>query len=158
MNKEEELMVGCEWLEKFEGYESKIYMDTEGIDTVGIGRNLEVYPFDDEEAAEYELHGYTHLEAIAWAHTKLMQCRKDIIIHNPWVLEQPEDVRLILTDMVYNLGLRGTLGFKRMLRAIKAQDYAQAAAELEDSKYFHQTGQRSLHHYRLLLKCGTSES
>lgn len=152
LDKNKELLEGCEWLEKFEGYRSEIYFDTENIETVGIGRNLEVYPFDDEEQLEYDRGGYSHTEAVAWAYSKLAECRFNLMVHKPWLVEAPHVVRLICTDMVYNLGLQGALGFRKMHDALKLKDYKQAALELQDSKYFKQTGQRSLHHYRKLME------
>ncbi len=154
MDKNLELLEGCEWLERFEGFRSEIYFDTEMIETVGIGRNLEVYPFDEEEQLEYDRGGYKHVDAVAWAYEKLSQCRLDIMVHKPTLVRCPPVVRLIVTDMTYNLGLRGVLGFKKFFEALRQEDYKRAALELQDSKYFSQTGTRALHHYRGLLKIG----
>ena len=151
-------MEGCEWLERFEDYKGEIYLDTENIETVGIGRNLEVYPFDEEELYEYNLGGYSHVEAVAWAFEKLSQCRYEVMIQKPTLCRNPPVVRLIVTDMCYNLGLKGVLGFQRMLDALRREDYKQAALELQDSKYFRQTGQRARHHYEELLKLETQNS
>lgn len=151
-DKNNELLEGCEWLERFEGYRGEIYLDTEMIETVGIGRNLEVYPFDEDEQLEYDRGGYSHVEAVGWAYSKLAQCRYEIIKQKPTLCRCPAVVRLIVTDMTYNLGLRGVLGFRKMFDALRREDYKQAALELQDSRYFKQTGQRALHHYKELMK------
>lgn len=147
-----ELLKGTEWLEDFEGYRATPYLDSEGIETIGIGRNLDVYPLDREELLEIEANNgeWSHVCAVQWAYDILKDCRKSLVIGAPWVVEQPIDVRLILTDMVYNLGLGGLWGFKKMLKALKAKDYPTAAEELKDSKYFRQTGRRAEHHYGIL--------
>ena len=156
MDKNLELLKGTEWLEKYEGYRSEIYLDTVNVETVGIGRNLEVYPFDEEEQEVYDKEGYPHVLAVAWAYNKLAECRKNIIIHKPWLVEQPPVVRQIVTDMTYNLGLKGVLQFQKMFLALKDNDYKQAALELQDSKYFSQTGRRALAHYRRLMTLETN--
>ena len=152
MNKNKELLQGCQELEGWEGYRDTVYLDSEDIETIGIGRNLEVYPL---EPGELEADGtYSHLNAVAWAYDKLSECRQSVITHNPWVVVAPPEVRIILTDMAYNMGIRGLNKFKRMLLALKLKDYTQGALELQDSKYFRQTGQRALGHYRTLCKLG----
>jgi len=46
----------------------------------------------------------------------------------------------VLTELVFNLGLTRFRGFKRMISAIDGGDWQQAAAELEDSKWYRQVG------------------
>jgi len=48
--------------------------------------------------------------------------------------------RDVLTELVFNLGLTRFRGFKRMISAINGGDWQQAAAELEDSKWYRQVG------------------
>lgn len=154
IDKNEELLKGCEWLEDFEGYEAKPYLDSQNIETCGIGRNLEVYPFDDEELASIEANNgdWSHVEAVAWTYKHLSDTRLMLVVGAPWVLQQPVNVRLILTDMAYNIGLAGLWNFKKMLAAMKAYDYPKAAKELKDSLYYTQTGRRSKHHYDMLME------
>lgn len=151
-SKEQELLKGCQLLEGYEGYRAEVYLDTENIETIGIGRNLEVYPLDPEELEDDGT--YSHVNAVAWAYVKLAECRKDLVIRLPQVTMMPEDVRILLTDMAYNLGLSGLMKFKNMIASLKVDDYTQAAMDLQDSKYFNQTGQRALSHYRTLIKLG----
>ena len=152
IDKNLELLEGCTMLEYYEGYERNKYLDPLGFETVGIGRNLEVYPFDPDEQEQYDILGfYSHLDATAWAYDKLKQCRQDVVIHNPWLVESPAEIRLIVVDMTFNLGLKGILGFKNMLKAIKVGDYYEAAAQLKDSKYYHQVGRRSQDHYNTII-------
>lgn len=55
----------------------------------------------------------------------------------------PPEVKNILTNMVFNMGLRGVKGFKKMLKAIEQENYTEAAKEMKDSKWFSQVGNRS---------------
>lgn len=147
-----ELLRGTEWLEDFEGFRSTPYLDSEGIETIGIGRNLEIFPLDLSEVKDIEDNNgeWAHVCAVQWAYDQLKDCRKSLIVGAPWVVRQPSDVRLILTDMVYNLGLTGLWNFKKMLKALKTKDYSLAAEELKDSRYYGQTGRRAEHHYGIL--------
>ena len=59
--------------------------------------------------------------------------------------------RAILTDMAYNLGISGLYKFKRMLAAIKAEDFKAAAEEMEDSPWFKQVGVRAQRLQRMMI-------
>lgn len=149
MDQNKELLLGAQQLEDWEGYSPVPYLDTECISTIGIGRNMEVFPLDPDELEEDGT--YCHLNATAWAYDQLAECRKDVIIRCPWCVESPPEVRIILTDMAYNLGIKGLMGFKNMLARMKDKDFKQAAEELKDSKYFRQTKRRARFHYNTLM-------
>ncbi len=59
--------------------------------------------------------------------------------------------RAVLVDMAYNLGYRGLLKFKKMLAAMKNEDFELAAQEMEDSKWFKQVGQRSITLQKMMI-------
>jgi len=129
---------------KYEGYREEEYLCPAGIPTIGHGRNLEVFPLDPEELP------YTKEDSIKWVKAHITEIRKDLMVWFPQAVELPQDARLILVDMAYNMGLKGLKGFPKMLEAMKDKDWATAAEELKDSKYYSQTGQRSQAHYRTL--------
>ena len=52
--------------------------------------------------------------------------------------------RMALIDMAFNLGLDGLLKFKGLLAAIARGDFRQAAAEMLDSAWAKQVGQRAV--------------
>ena len=144
-NREGELTKSVDLAKGFEGFSPVIYYCPSNHPTLGYGRNLDVYPLDDHESEEV-----TEAEAEVWLRGKIADCRFDLAIFCPWFVNSPEGVRLVLTDMAYNLGTKGLLGFRKMLAALKADDFSSAAEELKDSKYFKQTGLRALYHYNLL--------
>lgn len=125
-----------QYIESNEGFSRHIYLDSEGIETIGIGFNLE--------------HGFT-----------LHECRM-ILMHRVCVLEERlaetldcfdklNDVRkLVLIDMAYNLGIDGLRRFKRMLHAMCEGDYDQAGLEIMDSKYATQVGARAKRNARMM--------
>jgi len=51
--------------------------------------------------------------------------------------------RAVLYDMLFNLGLSRLRRFKKMLKALRSGDYAEAAAEILDSDYARQVGGRA---------------
>ena len=49
----------------------------------------------------------------------------------------------VMTDMAFNLGVRGVMNFKKMIAALEAKDYTQAAAEMLDSTWQQEVGDRA---------------
>ena len=113
-----------------EGLRLKPYRDSVGKLTIGVGRNL-----DDEGIAESE--AYVMLD-------------NDIIKHTLEANKLPIFVALdqvrrdVLIDMVFNMGLPRVFGFKKMLAALAESDWEKAAAEMRDSKWAMQVGNRAL--------------
>jgi len=48
-----------------------------------------------------------------------------------------------MVDLLFNLGLPRFLGFKKMIKHLSNRDYSQAAAELLNSRYAIQVGDRA---------------
>jgi len=61
----------------------------------------------------------------------------------PDLYEHPDDIQRVLTNMAFNLGRNRLSKFRRMRKAINARNYAEAADEMVDSKWYHQVGRRS---------------
>lgn len=117
------------YIERNEGYRRYPYKDSVGIATVGIGFNLEQgFSLEESHAilairmriAINELRAkipvYTHLSAIR---------------------------KIVLLDMVYNLGISRLLKFKKMFAALDNYAFGTAAEELLDSMYARQTKGRA---------------
>jgi lysozyme len=153
MSKNKELRLGVRFLKFFEGYEPKEYLDSELIPSIGIGRNLDIFPL---ESGELDAEGnWPEQDAFAWALTQLGEARRGVVIQQPWVVKAPYAIRIILTDMAYNIGVSGLMSFKKMLEAMKDEDYNLAARELRDSKYYNQVGRRSKLHFLRLQELAT---
>jgi lysozyme len=118
-----------DFIKMHEGLELKPYRCPAGKLTIGYGRNLEDVGISKEEA-EWLLE------------SDISACRRDIYdIFGPgWSIDYPRLVALI--DMRYNLGPSGFRGFKRMIAAIKREDWPAAAWEARDSKWYSQVGRR----------------
>jgi lysozyme len=61
----------------------------------------------------------------------------------PYWEELNDARRLVIADMVFNMGYRRFLSFVKTNAALEAGDYSEAAAEMMDSKWYRQTGRRA---------------
>ena len=60
-----------------------------------------------------------------------------------WYQDATFVTKTILINMTFNMGLVGVLKFKNTLAYIKAQNYTQAAANMEKSLWYRQVGVRA---------------
>ena len=112
-----------------EGFRGKPYKDTVGKITIGFGRNLDDNPLTREEG-EWLLRNdiisiMEDMRQFHW-YTTLNSVRKYVVV-----------------NMVYNLGMDGFLGFKRMLAAIRKEEWQIAANEMMNSRWATQVGRRA---------------
>jgi lysozyme len=120
-----------ELLIKHEGIKGKVYADTEGILTVGVGRNLEDVGVSYDEAM---LMLDNDIKRVLYA------CWHEF----PWFADLTEDRQNVVANMVFNLGLEGFKKFKKMIAAIEKDDYIEAACQMIDSKWAAQVKGRAV--------------
>lgn len=60
-----------------------------------------------------------------------------------WYLDSPDDVRDVLVEMAYQLGVSGLLKFKKTLKLITDRKYMEASVEMLDSLWARQTPNRA---------------
>lgn len=107
-------------LEQDEGRRARVYRDTAGLLTIGIGHNLSAKPITDaviDRMYEDDLD-----EVIAGLDRAL-----------PWWSSQPEPAQRALANLCFNMGIGGLLKFKRTLTALKEGRYADAAEYVAES-------------------------
>jgi len=134
-----------------EGLKLQVYKDTLGIDTIGIGRNLEDRGITKEEldwmdipniGIVYEM-GITEADAVYLA-TNDVQIVEEELLRAHSCVEQLDSVRqLILVDMAFNMGVPRLCKFKMMWAAIHDEDYPTAAKEMLDSRWASQVKGRA---------------
>lgn len=112
-----------------EGFNGRPYLDSEGITTIGYGRNLEANPLTEEEA---ELLLKNDLKKV------MIDCVK-----LPYYSSLSADRRAVIVNMMYNLGLPRFKGFRKMNKALSDSDYQLASVEMLDSKWAIQVGDRA---------------
>lgn len=113
-----------------EGFKLKPYRCSEGKLTIGVGRNLEDNGIREDEATlmlENDILASEGEVSALSCYRKLNEPRKAVLI-----------------NMVFNLGIIRFLGFRKMLAALDAGDYARAAEEMLDSKWASQVKGRAL--------------
>jgi len=123
-------------VKKHEGYRNKVYLDTLGKRTVGVGHLcVEDFWEDDKEYEEKFL--MTILEHDLQTAIK----GSDRLLRDCPVLD--DLAKEIIIEMVFQLGETGVSKFKNMLKALKVPDYQTAAIEMLDSRWAKQTPERA---------------
>ena len=134
-----------------EGLRLQVYQDTLGIDTVGIGRNLEDRGITKEELdwmdipnidAVYE-YGITEADAMYLAKNDVQIVEKELVRAHPCVEELDAVRQLVLMDMAFNLGVPRLCKFKKMWAAVHENKFDVAAKEMLDSRWATQVKSRA---------------
>ena len=125
-------------VKQHEGYRNKVYLDTLGKRTVGVGHLcVEDFWEDDKEYEEsflMEILEKDLQEAIHGARSLMGEygCAD--------IDEQAEE---ILIEMVFQLGKTGVSKFKNMWKCLSELNYVGASYEMLDSKWAKQTPNRA---------------
>lgn len=114
-----------------EGRTRSPYRDSEGKLTIGIGHNLDDRPLSDRVV------DMIFEEDVGVA-------LRDLALKMPWYVSLSERRQLVLADMCFNLGIGKLLLFVKMIAALRRGDWNDAAAEMLDSKWARQVGNRAL--------------
>ncbi|MEA2058987.1 MAG: hypothetical protein U9P10_00310 [Thermodesulfobacteriota bacterium] len=85
-------------------------------------------------------------------HVMLRGNAKQAVFQSDEEYSRFEDILAQGVDMRFNLGPNRFRYFKKMIAAVKNQDFVQAAAEMKDSRWYNQVGQRA----RTLVKMMSS--
>tara|TARA_R100000234_G_C4954557_1_gene158936 strand:- start:21 stop:455 length:435 start_codon:yes stop_codon:yes gene_type:complete len=127
-----------EMLIKNEGMELKPYQCTSDKTTIGVGRNLTD-------------NGITVQEAEMLLANDMDGVFADLDRNIPFWQSMPYNVRLVLADMCFCLGINRLLKFTKMLEAMEERDFELAGEELLDSTYAVQVKKRADRNYRLVI-------
>lgn len=136
-----------------EGYDSKIYKDTEGYWTIGIGQLLTKSP--DINVAKAELDKLigrkcsgeiTKTEAEDLFQKSVLKAEKGIqgnaLLRD--VYNSLDGIRQsALINMVFQMGVTGVAGFVNSMALLKAKNWEKAAVNLAQSKWYKQTPNRA---------------
>jgi lysozyme len=127
--------------EKWEGRRHEVYTCSTGHKTIGVGHKLkkgENFTRIDDGKIDY-LFRQDMLQAINDA-KKVFDNFDDL----------PHEVKLIVCDLSFNVGLSNLLKFKKTIAACEKRDFRTMALELKDSLWYKQTGNRAKNHVRTL--------
>ena len=122
--------IAREQLKVDEGVKSTVYKDSLGIETIGVGRNLR-----DVGLSPYEIN--------VLLENDIARSEQDCKALFP-SFDTLSDVRkAVLLNMAFNLGRDRLRKFAFFCGAVMAQDWNRAAAEMLDSKWATQVGERA---------------
>jgi len=125
-----------------EGKKLKAYHDTEGLLTVGIGHLIK--KTDPPAICELKLgDAITEDQCRELLNNDLAIAISDFrVIFNNWET-MPAEAQEILINMLFNLGRDRFLKFKKLIAAVYASDWKEAAIQMEDSRWYRQVGTRA---------------
>lgn len=128
-----------------EGCELMPYKCPAGYLTIGVGRNLDTNPLTKEEikvCGDYK-HGITKNAAFYLLRNDIEKVKRECTKNIPFFNALDAERRYCLIDMCFNIGIKGLLGFKKMLSAMGVGEWNRASTECLNSNYAKQTGKRA---------------
>ena len=137
MNKINKMNKIIQLLKKHEGLRLKPYRDTVNKLTIGVGRNLDDRGISEEEA-NFLLKNDINI------------CLNELKTIFENFDEFPENIKLVLIDMIFNLGKPRFLEFKKFIKAIKEKDIEKAIYEMQDSRWCEELPHRCKDDQKLL--------
>ncbi len=122
---------------EFEGLRLDLYKCTADKWTIGWGRNIQD-------------RGISLDEAELMFKNDVYSAVRDLIGIFPNLHDMTENRRMVLVDMMFNLGYSRFREFKRFIAAVRCDDWIEAKLEMEDSVWFRQVGNRGKKLLKLL--------
>ena len=116
-------------LRQHEGVRNTVYLDSLGIETIGVGRNLKEVGLSDDEIDYLLSNDVARCKAEAdkfYWYGELDSVRQEAIL-----------------NLLFNLGRPRFTGFVKAITALANHDYELSADEFYDSRWRTQVGQRA---------------
>ena len=127
-----------ESVKKHEGYRNKVYLDTLGKRTVGVGHLcVEEFWEDDKEYEEKFLMDILEADL-----QNAIKGAKDLMAEHG-CMDIDEQAEEIIIEMIFQLGKTGVSKFKNMWKALSELNYMGASYEMLDSRWAKQTPNRA---------------
>jgi len=127
-------------LEYDEGCKYEIYLDHLGLPTFGIGH---LVTEDDPENGQEVGTPVDEARVVEVFEQDVQitigECKK---LYDDWD-DLPEEVQLIIANMMFNMGRPRLSQFKMMKAAVDARDWPEAAIQMADSKWYTQVPNRA---------------
>jgi lysozyme len=144
---DENLLVLISELRRDEGVEYVAYKDTKGIDTTGVGHNLQASPLPD---------GWSYPLTDEQVNVLLTQDISNVFAdldHNlPWWTDLNDVRQRVLANMAFNLGITKLLGFKNTLAAMRQGKYKDASSGMLNSAWASQVRGRAVRLADMMLR------
>lgn len=114
---------------RHEGMRATPYIDSLGVQTIGIGHNLH--------------KPLSHAAILQIFKDDVNEAKNDCLHAFPWFADLSEPRQWVLINMCFNLGLTKLQGFYKFLAAVERGDYDTAATEMLDSLWSKQVKKRA---------------
>ena len=141
-------------IKRHEGEVLKIYEDSLGFKTLGIGHLCK--PEDPEY--KWEVGTKVSQDVVDMYYEDDFNKHLAEAIHVFGTEEAfynlPENIQHVLVNMCFNLGGTRLSKFKNMLGACRAHNWDKMAAEMENSRWYSQVGRRSVELQESVLNTG----
>ena len=137
-----------ESVKRHEGYRNKVYLDTLGKRTVGVGHLcVENFWEDGKEYDEDFLMGILEKDLQSAIDQADDMCKN---------LTISDDAKIIIIEMIFQLGGNGVSKFRKMWQALQQDppDYAEASVQMLDSRWAKQTPNRAKEMADHMKHCG----
>tara|TARA_R110002110_G_scaffold94550_1_gene244982 strand:+ start:61 stop:468 length:408 start_codon:yes stop_codon:yes gene_type:complete len=109
-------------IKKHEGFSSVVYKCTAGYDTIGYGKRIKYLQVTEEQSTE-------------WLEEDLENLKYTLSGKYDWFLPAPQEVKDIVMNISYQLGVSGFSKFRKTIKYIANKDYEMCAVEMLDSKW-----------------------
>tara|TARA_X000001036_G_C20471550_1_gene721767 strand:+ start:290 stop:745 length:456 start_codon:yes stop_codon:yes gene_type:complete len=123
-----------------EGCKYEVYLDHLGLPTFGIGHLI------TEKDPEHQMGMGTPIDEIRVneafeqdVYVTIGECK---ILFDDWD-KLPEEVRLIIANMMFNMGRPRLSKFKKMIQAIQDGNWLEAGNQMKDSRWYKQVTNRA---------------
>ncbi len=147
-----------EMLKRNEGVRNKVYKDSLGIPTIGVGLNLRRLDSRERLAAVGAAYDdilvgkaiLTDAQIDTLLAEDIDDCVKDLKALLPKFDAYPPEARAVLVDLRFNLGGKGLRGFNHTLDEFRAGRFSAAGDRLKKSVWFLQVGRRAKENVAIL--------
>ena len=117
-------------IKKHEGFKPRVYKCTEGYDTIGYGFAIKDLVIEKDIA---------DLILMKKLHTLLQR----VMVAFSWFESMPPEVKDVVLNMCYQLGLSGFSKFKKTIYLLETEQFEEASVEMLDSLWAKQTPNRA---------------
>ena len=145
-----------DYIKHWEGFSNKYYFCPSNKLTIGYGRNVTDNPISYDEyimlfpllsrseaMIAIAIEGISEYQSAKLLAGFVVSEIKYLMRKYRWFRELSYYRRMVILDMIYNLGLSDFRKFKKMIKALKGRKYDEASNEIIDSKYYIQVGERA---------------
>ena len=117
-------------IKESEGFVKHVYDDSLGIPTIGYGFAIKDLDLDEDIASEI-------------LSRKVSKLINDVDSKFDWFNEANDEIKEVVVEMCYQLGVGGFSKFKKTISYFANKDYIKASVEMLDSKWATQTPNRA---------------